>query len=261
MERSPVRLSQHLAHVRRRGEADRFHHTRETSQRPASPARRSREHSPERLARASTASLNSCPGSSRSIAQMVDYTDRKGLAIAIGSDLNGNTYQVSPRFGLEACYANRVLNKGYVETQGNLPQGLSRAYGERGLAHVGFLPELVADLRALGTPGTTRIESSAENFIQMWERAYDVNVADLTNETARREDGDCVDGWYCSTGLTGLEPNKCKAKLEDGQRCMAQRQCRSGACDASLLHTRVGRYRRQMPGQCAMPHGRCSFGR
>ncbi len=53
---------------------------------------------------------------------MVDYADQKGLAVAIGSDLNGNTYQASPRFGLEACYANRVLNKGYVEQQGELPK-------------------------------------------------------------------------------------------------------------------------------------------
>jgi microsomal dipeptidase-like Zn-dependent dipeptidase len=201
---------------------------------------------------------NSCPGSSRSIAQMVDYADQKGLAIAIGSDLNGNTYQPSPRFGLEACYANRVLNKGYVDKQGDPPKSVRPAYNERGLAHIGLLPDLVADLRALETPGSARIDNSAEMFIQMWERAYDVKVADITNETACKEDRDCgVEGWYCSTGFTGLEPNKCKAKLEDGQRCINERQCRSGACDASICFTpaSVG-----MDGKCLV-NAQCRTGR
>ena len=200
---------------------------------------------------------NNCPGSSRSIAQMVDYADQRGVSVAIGSDLNGNTYQASPRFGLEACYANRMLNKGYVEPQGEPPQGVSRGYGERGLAHVGFLPDFVADLRALNTPGVARIDNSAETFIQMWERAYGVKVADATNETACREDRDCVNGWYCSTGLTGIEPNKCKAKLEDGQRCLSERQCSSGACDASICFTpaSVG-----IDGRCLV-NAQCRTGR
>jgi microsomal dipeptidase-like Zn-dependent dipeptidase len=173
---------------------------------------------------------NSCPGSSRSFAQLVDFADKSDLNIAFGSDLNGNTYQVGPRYGLEQCYANRVLKKGYVDDQGPAPRAVSQEFNEHGLAHIGLLPDLLADLKALNTPGVARLERSAENFIQMWERAYDAKLAAVTNEPACKQDSDCVGGWYCSTGLTGLEPNKCKPKLEGGQACLNDRQCASGSC-------------------------------
>ena len=181
---------------------------------------------------------NSCPGSSRSIAQMVDYADQMGLAVAFGSDFNGNTYMVSPRYGLESCYANRILNKGYVKAQGTPPGGVSPEFNEKGLAHIGLLPDLLADLRAIGTPGVEQLASSAEAFIRMWERAYDVQLAAASNEPSCKEDADCSDGWYCDKGLVaGAGTNKCKVKLADGQRCLTERVCKSGACDASICFT------------------------
>src|SRR5262249_46658087 len=46
---------------------------------------------------------NTCHGSSRSIAQLIEYGYRKHVAMAMGTDFNGSTPQVGPRFGPEAC--------------------------------------------------------------------------------------------------------------------------------------------------------------
>lgn len=48
---------------------------------------------------------NSCPGSARSFAQLVDYATQQQLNIAFGSDVNGLVAQVGPRYGPSRCYA------------------------------------------------------------------------------------------------------------------------------------------------------------
>ena len=45
-------------------------------------------------------------------------------------------------------------------------------YYRKGLAHVGLLPALLNDMQDVGVD-TTNLESSAETFLQMWERTYD----------------------------------------------------------------------------------------
>ena len=52
----------------------------------------------------------------------------------------------------------------------------SREAAARGIAHVGLLPGFHQDLKVLNTPGTDRLDQSAENFIRMWERTYDRSV-------------------------------------------------------------------------------------
>lgn len=193
---------------------------------------------------------NSCPGSSRSIAQMIDYAKQKGVSVAFGSDLNGNTYQVSPRFGLEQCYANRVLNKGYVSDQGSRPTGVSEEFNEHGLAHMGLLPDLLADLRALKTPGVEALENSAEAFIAMWERTYASALPVTTNDGGCKLDSECENGWYCGSG-------KCKVKLSDGQRCLSGGQCKSGECDASICFTPASKNM----GAACLVNGQCKTGK
>ncbi|MEY2926596.1 MAG: hypothetical protein RL367_1073 [Pseudomonadota bacterium] len=51
---------------------------------------------------------NTCPGSSRSYAQLVDFATDQGLDIAFGSDINGLIAQLGPRFGEGRCYAAHV---------------------------------------------------------------------------------------------------------------------------------------------------------
>ena len=48
---------------------------------------------------------NTCPGSSRTYAQLVDYATAKGFSIAFGSDINGLIAQLGPRVGEGRCYA------------------------------------------------------------------------------------------------------------------------------------------------------------
>ena len=75
-----------------------------------------------------------------------------------------------------------------------------------------------------------------EAFLQMWERAYDVQLADVTNEGCQ-EDTDCTEGWYCKKGRGALDPNKCARKLADGERCLDGRVCQSGQCNAAVCYT------------------------
>ena len=115
---------------------------------------------------------NDCPGSSRSFAQLVQFTaDQTGLDMAFGTDLNGFITQVGPRFGPRACHRpgddDRV---GYAQQQRDKGEASER-FHRLGLSHVGYLPELLTELDSLGVD-VRRLEDSAENFLRMWERAW-----------------------------------------------------------------------------------------
>ncbi len=116
---------------------------------------------------------NNCAGSSRSLAQIYLYgINETPLPIAFGSDFNGFISQAGPRFGPEACpQGEKAQDK---VNQGAMPNSVSREFNIKGLSHVGLLPDLVADFKVLGVD-TTRLENSAEAFLQMWERTYDGN--------------------------------------------------------------------------------------
>ena len=79
----------------------------------------------------------------------------------MGSDFNGTTPQVGPRYGKEACPAGGTAD-------GNSGTG----FAIKGLAHIGYLPDLVEDLKTTRTPGAETLNSSAEAFLQVWERAW-----------------------------------------------------------------------------------------
>jgi microsomal dipeptidase-like Zn-dependent dipeptidase len=94
-------------------------------------------------------------GTTRSYAQQVTYAHDKKLPMAIGTDINGFTNQLGPR-------ANEKQK----------PADVSQEYWNGGLRHIGLLPDLVEDLKALNTPGANTLANSAELFIQSWERTW-----------------------------------------------------------------------------------------
>jgi len=129
---------------------------------------------------------NTCQGSSRSFAQAVDYAAR-GLKvpIAFGSDLNGFVQQTRPRFGPDGCSATEwslLASDGKAtpfEAQADCERRTERDGGAaplgtdfdtKGLAHVGLLPDLLADLEKLGVDAQP-LRRSTEAFLLMWERA------------------------------------------------------------------------------------------
>jgi microsomal dipeptidase-like Zn-dependent dipeptidase len=131
-----------------------------------------------------------CRHSSKSWAQMLQYAvDVMGGPVALGSDFNGVAGHVAPRFGSDACggsseervaqsWANNKLKYPFtLEGFGTFDR---QATGQKtfdfnvdGLAHVGLLPDLVADLRAIGVPQRyiDSLFQSAAAYVDMWERA------------------------------------------------------------------------------------------
>ena len=154
---------------------------------------------------------NDCDGSSKSFAQLVHYGKNARIPMGFGSDLNGFINQLGPRFDDEACPRAGIRipyqyeNGEFVLGEDGLPIIVDplgaaadeavrqraaqvdslvapctiggaregRPFATHGLRHVGYLPDLLADLQALKTPGVERLASSAEAFLQMWERTYD----------------------------------------------------------------------------------------
>ena len=140
------------------------------------------------------------------------------------------------------------------------------SYYTHGLATIGWLPScgsavLADDLNAPNAAAALR--SSAEAYLNMWERTYPpadapppitttngtvalggsctkgdecksgrcTGVAGLKGVCVCNEDLDCGSSkLYCNTGLKGLGSNVCKAKLVDGQACTKDHQCTSAEC-------------------------------
>jgi len=142
-----------------------------------------------------------CRHSSKTFAQMYRYAvDVMQGPVAFGSDFNGVAGHVGPRFGSEACggdpgltapeYEPRLLERALQLRAGNqvvypftIP-GFG-TFGRQvtghktfdfnldGLAHIGLLPDLVADLRKIGLSEAQLdpLFQSAEGYIALWERA------------------------------------------------------------------------------------------
>lgn len=136
-----------------------------------------------------TGVANDCHGSSKSFAQMLAYaTDAIGVNVAFGADFNGFIAQTRPRFGPDACSASKnteeVACQARAEEVGTVAP-LGTDFDDLGLAHTGLIIDLVDDLDQLGAD-TTPLKSSADNFVQMWERAEgerDGVAADISDLT------------------------------------------------------------------------------
>jgi microsomal dipeptidase-like Zn-dependent dipeptidase len=144
---------------------------------------------------------NDCRHSSKSFAQAYQYAvDTMGGPVAFGSDFNGVAGHFGPRFGSEACggwtsaldieAADRRTERAKQIAAGNrlkypftLPgfgtfdkQVTGQKtfdYNTDGMAHVGLLPDFVADLKAIGLPPEhmEMIFRSAEAYIRVWEKS------------------------------------------------------------------------------------------
>ncbi|MET0402367.1 MAG: membrane dipeptidase [Cystobacter sp.] len=130
-----------------------------------------------------------CGNTSQSWAQAYLYLTQQvsGMPVGFGTDFNGLAGLPGPRFGGEACHggssALQVARTRYplsiaVE---NSPTKLERStvgnkvfdINEDGLAHVGLLPDFIADLHRQGlrSQDLDPLMNSAEGYLQVWERA------------------------------------------------------------------------------------------
>ncbi len=180
---------------------------------------------------------NTCPGSARSFAQMIQYANDSGLEFAYGTDFNTGVSQLGPRFGNDRCFAFRVAELDYnkkankhrsrpaSDEEPTTPQVTARKnnvkeidntnYYVDGLAHYGWLPELTEDLINLGTPGAKKLRESAEAYLAMWERAYDFKKTSAVNNAKDPKD-------------------KAPGSISLGDPCTGDNQCGSGKCSSVL---------------------------
>jgi len=139
-----------------------------------------------------------CRHSSKSFALAYQYAaDLMQAPVGFGSDFNGVAGHLGPRFGSEACGGwelvpeperieervkqeranNRLQYPFTIEGFGTFAKQETGKktfdYNVDGLAHVGLLPDLVADLRKIGLDEyyIDEIMCSAEKYIRVWERA------------------------------------------------------------------------------------------
>jgi microsomal dipeptidase-like Zn-dependent dipeptidase/uncharacterized protein (AIM24 family) len=132
-----------------------------------------------------------CGRSSETFAQPYLYAleHAPGMAIGVGTDFNGPLRQLGPRFGAYACNGERAAGPDSIN---RLPSSfLARAsntvltpfktgnrtwdFNQDGLAHVGLLPDLIADLEVLGIPENDLepLLYSAKGYVDVWQRAVD----------------------------------------------------------------------------------------
>lgn len=146
---------------------------------------------------------DNCIHSSKTLGQAYQYAaETMGGPVAFGSDFNGIAGHVGPRFGPDACGGRRRDGEddAYVEArrknhlrqlrEGNrLPYPFTLAgfgtldkqvtgkktfdFNADGLAHVGLLPDLVADLKQVGLADADLdpLFQSSEAYIKVWEKA------------------------------------------------------------------------------------------
>jgi microsomal dipeptidase-like Zn-dependent dipeptidase len=140
---------------------------------------------------------NDCDTSAKSFAQAYLYAvAHMGTGVGLGTDFNGLDGQAAPRFGPDACggkdvepatqtvQARRQIEEAEcVQYENATINGvrLDRSVaGHRvfdfncdGLAQYGMLPDLIADLRAVGVPAEKLdvLFHSAEAYVEMWEKA------------------------------------------------------------------------------------------
>ncbi|MSP63725.1 MAG: hypothetical protein EXR72_25945 [Myxococcales bacterium] len=131
------------------------------------------------LAREGTSLTAECHGTTRSFRYLLEFAQRRGVKIALGTDLSGSIEMMGTRFrptGVSGpagvmCPGSKAGSR--TPDPGPPPQGVSREFANHGLRHIGLLPDVIADLGAIGTdpPALAQLNHSAEAFLDMWERA------------------------------------------------------------------------------------------
>lgn len=137
---------------------------------------------------------DNCRHSSKTWAQLLQYTvDVMGGPVAMGSDWNGAAGHLGPRFGSDACGGwgapNGLERPAQIIENSRLQYPFTLAgfgafepqvtgfktfdYNVDGLAHIGLVPDMVADLQAIGLDEyyVDKLMCSGEAYIRVWERA------------------------------------------------------------------------------------------
>ena len=138
---------------------------------------------------------DNCMHSTKTLAQAYQYAvDKMGGPVAFGSDFNGVAGHIGPRFGTDACGGDgaedqdlnhlRQLREGNklqypfsLQPFGHFDKQVTGKktfdFNVDGLAHVGLLPDMVADLQNVGLSSTytNQLFKSAEGYIKVWEKA------------------------------------------------------------------------------------------
>ena len=150
---------------------------------------------------------HNCDGSSSAWANaylyVSDLLKKNGInkGIGFGSDFNGMLNLPSGRFGKKACngkakqaakqnpdskvrypftsLSGEVYQKPYTLKMNDQERVFD--YNLEGLSHIGMMPEFMEDMRQQGLSKKKwgRIESSAETYIAMWEKAESKSLSDL----------------------------------------------------------------------------------
>ena len=134
---------------------------------------------------------HTCGNSSETVAQAYLYAIHQlpGTPVAFGTDINGFAGLPGPRMGDEACpggktasynprttlgYPFTVRAPGFGVTMDKSVVGNNTFdFNTAGLAHVGMLPDMIADFQSLGMTQEDLgpLLNSAEGYIRVWERA------------------------------------------------------------------------------------------
>jgi microsomal dipeptidase-like Zn-dependent dipeptidase len=137
---------------------------------------------------------DNCRHSSKTWAQLLQYTvDVMGAPVAMGSDWNGAAGHLGPRFGSDACGGwgapnglerpSQILEnsrlqypftlEGFGAFEPQVTGFKTFDYNVDGLAHIGLVPDMIADLKAIGLNDyyVDKLMCSGEAYIRVWERA------------------------------------------------------------------------------------------
>ncbi len=162
--------------------------------------------------------LHTCGNTSQTWAQAYLYAVRQmdGAPVAFGTDFNGMAGLPGPRHGADACpgtplplklvnppQTERVKYPLPISIEGSSVTSLNRSVigqktfdvNEEGLAHVGMLPDFIADLRAQGVrpEDLDPLYDSAEGYIRTWERALATTLQDRDADGVEDASDNCPD--------------------------------------------------------------------
>ena len=112
-----------------------------------------------------------CMGTSMGTGLFAAAFEADGLPLAFGTDLNGFINQPQPTGMLRPPYYGDKPCAAIVPSVGS-------EVSQRGLAHIGLLPQLYVELRAVAgnddaaSDTVASLQNGAEAYVRMWERAW-----------------------------------------------------------------------------------------
>ena len=131
---------------------------------------------------------HTCGNSSNTVVQAYLYAASKmqGGPVAFGTDFNGLAGLPGPRFGSEDCPGNGTSGGSSRMTYPFVAAASGRSmpksvvgqktfdFNDDGLAHVGMLPDLIADFQDMGLSQVDLdpLLNSAEGYVTLWEKAW-----------------------------------------------------------------------------------------